>query len=198
MKICVIAFQGDVSEHLEAARRCFGEEHEIVEARRPGIVPACDGIILPGGESTTISSLLEESGIGREIAEAAKRCIPIMATCAGLVIVASRIKGDEKVRPLKLIDIEIDRNAFGSQRDSFEADLAVDGFEMPYHAIFIRAPSIGWAGPGVRVLSRIDDSIVAVRSGNLLAMAFHPELTCDLRFHDVFKKMVEERVDAIF
>lgn len=191
VKIGVVALQGDVSEHVLAMERALGGKGSVVEIRRAGIVPKCDGLILPGGESTTICRQLESSGIGEEIKKAALSGVPIMATCAGLVLVSREIEGDCKVRPLELMDTKIGRNAFGSQKDSFEADLLVEGFDRPYRAVFIRAPAIADVGKDVLVLAKVKDFVVAARQKNLLAMAFHPELTDDLRFHQIFLSMME-------
>ncbi len=192
-KIGVIALQGDVSEHMEAMNRALAGRGCVVEIRREGIVPECDGLILPGGESTTICKQLESSGIGTEIVQAAARGVPVMATCAGLVLVSSAIEGDCKVRPLCLMDTKIGRNAFGPQRESFEADLNVEGFNSPYRAVFIRAPAIVEVGKGVDVLSKVNEYVVAARQKNLLCLAFHPELTDDLRFHEIFLKMIDAK-----
>lgn len=191
VKIGVVALQGDVSEHVLAMERALKGRGSVVEVRRAGIVPECDGLVLPGGESTTICRQLESSGIGDEIKRAAKAGVPIMATCAGLVLVSSEIEGDCKVRPLLLMDTKIGRNAFGPQRESFEADLDIKGFNRPYRAVFIRAPAIVDVGKDVDVLAKVNDFIVAARQKNLLCLAFHPELTDDLRFHQIFLKMME-------
>ncbi len=191
VKIGVVALQGDVSEHVLAMERALKGRGSVVEIRRAGIVPECDGLILPGGESTTICKQLESSGIGDEIKRAANAGVPVMATCAGLVLVSSEIEGDCKVRPLLLMDTKIGRNAFGPQRESFEADLDIKGFDRPYRAVFIRAPAIVNVGEEVDVLAKVNDFVVAARQKNLLCLAFHPELTDDLRFHEIFLKMME-------
>jgi len=193
LKVGVIALQGDVSEHVEAMKRALAGGGIVVEIRRAGMATKCDGLILPGGESTTICRQLEASGIGKEIAQAAAAGVPIMATCAGLVLVSSSIEGDCKVRPLGLMDTKIGRNAFGPQRESFEANLFVKGFDHPYRAVFIRAPAIVDVGKGVQVLAKINDYVVAARQRNLLCLAFHPELTDDLRFHQIFLEMMEKK-----
>jgi len=164
---------------------------EVIEIRKAGLIAGCSGLVLPGGESTTISRQLANSGMTEELKAAAKAGVPILATCAGLVLVSKDIGGEAKVKPLGLMDIKIDRNAFGPQRESFETDLQVAGFEKPYRAIFIRAPAIAAAGAGVQVLARVGEAIVAARQKNLLALAFHPELTDDTRFHQIFLKMLE-------
>lgn len=190
-RIGVLALQGDVSEHVLAMQRALSGKGEVLEIRRPGEIPGCDGLVLPGGESTTISRLLEISGMAQELKAAARSGVPILATCAGLVLVSRKIEGDAKVRPLGLMDIKIDRNAFGPQRESFEADLQVEGFDRPYRAVFIRAPAIVDVGEKVQVLARIGEVVVGARQDNLLALAFHPELTEDMRFHQIFQKMLE-------
>ena len=190
-RIGVIALQGDVSEHVLAMQKALQGKGEVIEIRKAGLIAGCSGLVLPGGESTTISRQLANSGMTEELKAAALAGVPILATCAGLVLVSKDIGGDAKVKPLGLMDIKIDRNAFGPQRESFEADLQVDCFEKPYRAIFIRAPAIAAAGAGVQVLARVGEAIVAARQKNLLALAFHPELTDDTRFHQIFLKMLE-------
>ena len=171
-------------------KKALKGEGSVVIIRQAGIVMDCNGLVLPGGESTTICHLLELSGIAAEIRKAASAGKPILATCAGLVLAAKEIKDNSLVKPLGLMDIKIGRNIFGPQRDSFEADLAVKGFNKPYRAVFIRAPGIVEAGSNVEILASIGETMVAVRQGNMLGLAFHPELTDDLRFHQVFLEMI--------
>jgi 5'-phosphate synthase pdxT subunit len=192
MKLGVIAIQGDVSEHVEAlenALRQRGENGEVVTIKHKGIVPECDALVLPGGESTTLGKLLMREGIADEIREMNAAGKPIMGTCAGLILLATA--GDEQVakthqRLLGLMDTTVNRNAFGRQRDSFEIGLELPFLDTPYNAVFIRAPGIVEAGDDVKVLAKIDDMIVAAEQGNVLALAFHPELTEDLRVHQYF------------
>jgi 5'-phosphate synthase pdxT subunit len=164
---------------------------EVGTIRKLGQMEQCSALVLPGGESTTICHQLESSGLTGELKKAAALGKPILATCAGLVIISKEIAGESKVKPLGLMDIKINRNAFGSQRESFEADLSVEGFERPYRAVFIRAPAIVEVGKSVEVLARVDSMVVAARQKNILALAFHPELTDDMRFHQIFLKMLE-------
>jgi len=181
----VIAVQGDVAEHAAAIRRAADHHDESVsvrEIRESGIVPECDLLLLPGGESTTISRLLAAEGIDEEIQTHAKAGKPILATCAGL-IVASREPNDHRVDPLTLLDVSVERNAFGRQADSFEAALEVSGLEEPFPAVFIRAPVIDAVGDDVEVLASWDGRPVAVRQGNIVGTSFHPELTDDSRIH---------------
>jgi len=190
-RIGVLALQGDVSEHVQAMQKALGGKGEVKEIRKRGQMDQCMALVLPGGESTTICHQLESSGLTGELKRAAALGKPILATCAGLVIVSKEIEGESKVKPLGLMDIKISRNAFGAQRESFEADLLVEGFERPYRAAFIRAPAIVEAGKSVEVLARVDSTMVAAREKNVLALAFHPELTDDMRFHQIFLKMLE-------
>lgn len=180
----VVAVQGDVSEHAAAIRRAgaeHGHETDIVEIRESGLVPECDVLLMPGGESTTISRHLHAEGIAAEIRDHVAADKPVLATCAGL-IVASADARDDRVEPLGLLDVTVDRNAFGRQKDSFEAHLPVAGLDEPFHAVFIRAPAIADAGDA-EVLATWDDRPVAVRQGPVVGTAFHPELTPDTRLH---------------
>ncbi|WP_144906363.1 pyridoxal 5'-phosphate synthase glutaminase subunit PdxT [Halobellus captivus] len=183
----VVAVQGDVTEHAAAIRRAaeaHGEEVDVVEIRQSGRVPDCDVLLLPGGESTAISRLLAREGIDAEVREHVAAGKPVLATCAGL-IVASRDANDERVDTLDLLDVSVDRNAFGRQVDSFEAPLDVVGLGEPFPAVFIRAPAIDEIGDGVDVLAEWDGRPVAVRDGPVVGTAFHPELTDDSRIHDL-------------
>ena len=180
----VVAVQGDVAEHaaaIERAAEAHGESVTVEEIRTAGTVPDCDLLLMPGGESTTISRLLEEEGIHAELRSFAATGKPMLVTCAGL-IVASRDAND-RVSELDVLDVTVDRNAFGRQKDSFEAALDVRGLEAPFPAVFIRAPVIGSVGDGVEVLAEVDGNPVAVRQDNVVGTAFHPELTDDSRLH---------------
>ncbi len=183
----VLAVQGDVSEHataIERAGRANGEDVTVHKIRTAGIVPDCDLLLLPGGESTAISRLVHREGIAQEIIDHADAGKPLLATCAGLILV-SRDSGDERVQTLDILDVTVERNAFGRQRDSFEAPLPVAGLEEPFPAVFIRAPAIDAVGEDVEVLATWDDRTVAVRADNIVATAFHPELLDDSRIHDL-------------
>ena len=192
-KIGVLALQGDVSEHVQALARAGGGKIQVILVRKRGQMEECAALVLPGGESTTICRQLESSGLAEELKAIALSGKPILATCAGLVLISQEIMGSNEglVKPLGLMDIKISRNAFGPQKESFEADLQVKGLDRPYRAVFIRAPAIGEVGRGVEVLASIGDTVVAARQGNLLALAFHPELTEDPRIHQIFLKMLE-------
>jgi 5'-phosphate synthase pdxT subunit len=182
----VVAVQGDVSEHAEAIRLAAGshdEDVDVTEIREAGLVPDCDVLLLPGGESTTISRLVHREGIASEIREHVDSGKPVLATCAGL-IVAARDAGDERVDTLDVLDIVVERNAFGRQKDSFEAPLSVDGLVDPFHAVFIRAPVISEVGDA-EILATWEGRPVAVRDGPVVGTSFHPELTGDHRIHDL-------------
>ncbi|ADI74255.1 SNO glutamine amidotransferase [Methanohalobium evestigatum Z-7303] len=192
MRVGVVALQGDVSEHVDALKKAIserGEKGEVVTIKHSGITPTCDALILPGGESTTLGHLLVYEGIADEIKKAASDGVPIMGTCAGLILMAKSGEGQvQKTRQylLSIMDTTVNRNAFGRQRESFETKLDVSVFDSPYIAIFIRAPAIVKCGESVKTLAKIDDYVVAAEQGNLMALAFHPELTDDLRFHHHF------------
>ena len=196
MKIGVIAIQGAVSEHIDALRRALEERGvyaEVVAIKHKGIVPQCGGIVIPGGESTTLCRLLAREGIAEEIKDAAAKGVPILGTCAGLIVLAK--EGDEQVQKtsqelLGIVNIRVNRNAFGRQKDSFEAELDIGFLDSPFTGIFIRAPGIVSCGQGVRVLSKLDDMIIAAEQRNVLVLAFHPELTDDLRIHQYFLNKV--------
>lgn len=185
LKAGVIAVQGDVAEHAAAIERAAGRHGQTCEVetiRSAGVVPDCDLLLVPGGESTTISRLLADEGIDEEIQAFAAAGKPMLATCAGLIVASSDAK-DERVATLDVLDVSVDRNAFGRQRDSFETHLSVTGLDSPFPAVFIRAPTIDEVGSGVEVLASVDDRPVAVRQDNVLGTSFHPELTDDSRLH---------------
>ena len=183
-RIGVLAIQGDFLEHRQALERVGVESTEV---RLPAQLDGVDGLIIPGGESTTIVQLIDIYGFRPPLERAAGDGLPIWGTCAGMIVMASRLT-DRRPEPLGLMDIVVSRNAFGRQVDSFEADLAVAGLGAdPFRAVFIRAPVVDGVGPGVEVLAEIDGGHpVAVREGGLLATAFHPELTADSRMHRLF------------
>jgi 5'-phosphate synthase pdxT subunit len=182
----VVGVQGDVSEHrvaFESAGETLGFDVETVAVRESGVVPDCDAVALPGGESTTISRLLRTEGIDEEIREHVEGGGATLATCAGLIVLGNT--DDGRVDSLGLIDVDVERNAFGGQRESFEADIEVRGLNEPFHAVFIRAPVVSRVGDGVDALAEFRGDTVAVRQGNVIGTAFHPELTDDYRIHEL-------------
>jgi len=188
LTIGVIAIQGAVSEHIAALEKSSKDlDCKIVTIKRAGIVPHCDGLIIPGGESTTISRILRFEGIDKELLE--NKGIPMMGTCAGLIIMSDY--KNERVEGLGLIDMQVKRNAFGRQAESFQVPLTVKVFNSPFDGIFIRAPAITQVGDATDVLARLEKYGVAVQQGNKLALAFHPELGNDLRFHEYFLRLFD-------
>ena len=186
VRIGVLALQGDFAEHGAMLGRL---DAEAVEVRQPSDMDDIAGLIIPGGESTTIGKLMERYGFREPIRDLAQAGKPIWGTCAGLILMARDVGRRQPL--LNLLDITVERNAFGRQTDSFETDLDIEGIRGgPFPAVFIRAPVVRAVGPGVQVLSRLDDGeIVAVRRGRLFGTAFHPELTGDTRLHARFVEM---------
>jgi 5'-phosphate synthase pdxT subunit len=197
LRIGILGLQGDFEAHLKAleqAARSLQIEVEGVVVKLPHQLHGLDGIILPGGESTTIGKLMVLYGLQEPLQHCISQGVPVWGTCAGLILLARETDNALAGQPLLAsMDIRVCRNAFGSQRESFETDLTVPELgEAPFHAFFIRGPSITEAGPGVKVLATLDDgTIVAVRQGSLLGTAFHPEVTGDVRFHDYFLRLVQ-------
>lgn len=187
----VLALQGDFREHIETMNEIEGVEARPVKTREQ--IEACDALIIPGGESTTIGKLMERFRIDEPVREMAEAGKPIWGTCAGMIVLAKEIVESDQWR-LGLMDITVERNAFGRQVDSFEVDLPVQGIDEPVRAIFIRAPYVREVREecGVEVLATFEDKIVLCRQGNLLASAFHPELTDDRRLQRYFVAMTED------
>jgi 5'-phosphate synthase pdxT subunit len=187
----VLALQGDFEAHLKMLAE-LGVEGKAV--RLPEHLHNLDGIIIPGGESTTIGKLMVLYGLHEPLQQKIREGFPIWGTCAGLILLASETENALTGQPLLAsMHIRVRRNAFGSQRESFETDLSVPVLgEAPFHAFFIRGPAIESVGPGVEVLATLDDgTIVAVREGPLLGTAFHPEVAGDPRFHQYFLRIVQ-------
>jgi len=185
VKVAIVALQGDVREHAAALTDAGATP---VLARVPEQLDGVDAIVLPGGESTTMSLLLASSGVGDALAERLDAGTPVFGTCAGMILLAREVlDGRADQRSFGVIDIAVRRNAFGRQVDSFEADLQVDGLgREPFPAVFIRAPFVDRAGDDVEVLARVAEHPVLCRQGNVLVAAFHPELSADRRLHRLF------------
>lgn len=188
----VLAVQGAVRVHLERLGACGAT---AVEVRSPDELDGLDGLVLPGGESTTMSTLLGLRGLAEPLAQHLADGLPALGTCAGMILLAAEVlDGRDDQRSYAAIDISVRRNAFGRQVDSFEADLDVDGLDGgPMHAVFIRAPHVERVGEGVEVWATVDGHPVACRQGPVLVTAFHPELTEDLRLHQRFVDLVADR-----
>ncbi|RTE09011.1 pyridoxal 5'-phosphate synthase glutaminase subunit PdxT [Paenibacillus whitsoniae] len=187
-KIGVLALQGAVAEHIRGIEQA-GAEGVVV--KRTEQLAELDGIILPGGESTTIGKLMRTYGFIDTLRAFSAAGKPIFGTCAGLIVIAKEITGQPEAH-LELMDITVARNAFGRQRESFETDLPIKGIDENVRAVFIRAPLIEKVGPGVDVLATFNGQIVAAQQGHLLAASFHPELTDDFRMHSYFLDMVKK------
>jgi 5'-phosphate synthase pdxT subunit len=192
VRIGVLALQGDTREHLAALRDAGAV---AVPVRSSGELDAVDGLVIPGGESTTMSHLLRELDLLEPLRKRLADGLPAYGACAGMILLASEILdagvvGREAV-PLGGIDVTVRRNAFGRQVDSFEGDVSFSGFDEPVHGVFIRAPWVERVGDGVQVLARAAGHAVAVRQGRVLATAFHPEITGDRRIHRLFVDIVE-------
>jgi pyridoxal 5'-phosphate synthase pdxT subunit len=191
--IGVFALQGDVREHL---RMLTDLGVRAISVRRPVELDACDGLVVPGGESTTMAKLARTFDLFEPLRQRIKAGLPTFGTCAGMIMLADRIEdGAPDQETLGGLDVTVRRNAFGRQVDSFEGELEFDGVEGPVHAVFIRAPWVEESGPGVDVLARVEDGpamgrIVAVRQGPLMATSFHPEWGGDPRIHRVFVDLV--------
>ncbi|MGE5379303.1 MAG: pyridoxal 5'-phosphate synthase glutaminase subunit PdxT [Candidatus Saccharibacteria bacterium] len=196
MKAGVVAVQGAAPEHVRALSKAIsnmGISGSVVTVRRPEELQEVSCVVIPGGESTTISKLLRRFDLQGPLIRRGQEGMPIMGTCAGCVLLAK--EGDEEVEKtgtqlLGLMDMAVDRNAFGRQRESFEAPLDIKGLEGRFPGVFIRGPVIRRVWGGCEVLCRHDDKIVMVRQGNIVALSFHPELSGDTRIHEMFLAMV--------
>jgi 5'-phosphate synthase pdxT subunit len=193
IKIGVIGVQGAVSEHIDAMQKCMdinGIRGKTFLIKSKKQISNADALILPGGESTTISRFLFDSGFHNEIIKKVEENkLPIMGTCAGCVLLGKELIDNSNVKLLKLIDMKVARNAFGRQKQSFESYISIKGFKENYCAVFIRAPAIKEVWGDCKILSEIKKNIIMVRQDNLIALSFHPELTDDLRIHKYFLDM---------
>ena len=185
----VLALQGAFRAHVD---RLTSVGVDVREVRTPEQLSSVDALVMPGGESTSMSNLLTSSGLYDPIAERIAAGMPVFGTCAGMILLADKIvDGREDQRHFQGLDITVRRNGYGRQINSFEADVALDGVETPFHGVFIRAPKVESVGPAVDVLARCEGDPVLVRHSRLLAASFHPELTNDTRLHELFVDIVE-------
>jgi 5'-phosphate synthase pdxT subunit len=190
VKVGILALQGDVREHARALEDAGATP---VEVRYPEELNGVDALVLPGGESTTIGKLLDRFDLLEPLTERARAGMPLYGTCAGLILMATEIVGSHAApHRLAVLDIAVQRNAYGRQVDSFEADLTVRGLDDAFRAVFIRAPIVESIGDGVEVLAEHDGHPVLVRHGALLASTFHPEMTGDNRVHELFFDMTRK------
>ena len=188
MRIGVLALQGAFAEHIATLHQL---KVQALPVRLPTELDGLDGLVIPGGESTSIGKLMLDYNLMSKIRNLAKNGLPVFGTCAGIILLASKTS-DSDINPLGIMDITVRRNAFGRQRESFETELSIPVLgEKPFPGVFIRAPIIEQANSEVEILARLTDGTrVAARQGKILASAFHPELTSDLRFHQYFLDIV--------
>jgi len=186
----VLALQGAFEAHQHVLHELG---FETVQVRTPAELELVDALVMPGGESTTMSHLLVTSGLFESIDARLKQGMPVFGTCAGMILLAQGVlDGRSDQKSFGAIDIDVKRNAYGRQIDSFETDIAVDGFVDDFHAVFIRAPQIARCGDGVTVLARHGQDVVLARQGSVMVASFHPELTSDVRIHSLFTGLLQE------
>lgn len=186
IRIGVLALQGNVREHMDAFEEACASlriPHEILPIRHADEIPNLSVIAIPGGESTTIARLVDKNGMRDEMVRFKGS---YFVTCAGMVLVSCEVIGEDRYKPLGIINISVNRNAFGRQKESFEADITIQGLETPFHAVFIRAPVVVRTGPDVIPLAVLDKGVVALKAGRHMAFSFHPELSGDIRLHTLF------------
>jgi len=200
LRIGVLGIQGAIEEHIAATNQALkelGREGEVLIVKKPEEVKSIDGLIIPGGESTVIGYTSILTGLFTAIRDRAMQNMPILGTCAGLVLLAKRVYdrvvGEVRQPLLGLLDVTVERNAFGRQRESFEAQVTVEGIEGgDYPAVFIRAPAVKEVSGNVKVICTLGSTVVGVKQDSILGLSFHPELTSDLRIHKYFIKLIEE------
>jgi 5'-phosphate synthase pdxT subunit len=198
IKIGVLSLQGDIEEHVDITKKALeklGLKGEVLPVKKPEEIEVLDGLIITGGESTVFGKVSSRLNVFSTIKQLSSKKVPLFGTCAGLIVFArnvyDRVVGETNQPILNLLNVTVSRNYFGRQRESFEADLLVPILgNKPFRGVFIRAPAIEEIEENVEILTRLEDIVVAVRQENLLATAFHPELTDDTRFHEYFLKMI--------
>jgi pyridoxal 5'-phosphate synthase pdxT subunit len=201
LNIGVLAVQGDVAENILATKMAMEElgiEGIVNEIKNPEQISDLDGLIIPGGESTVIGTLSLVNGSLKKIKEKIASGMPVFGICAGLILLSKKVKdrvvGEMDQPLLDFLDVKIERNAFGRQRDSFESEISMEKIGVPkFPGVFIRAPSIIETGRNVEIISKFNEKIVAVKQGKILGTSFHPELTDDLSLHKYFVNLVKEK-----
>ena len=199
IKVGVLSLQGDVAENIASTKTALSELDKtgtVTEVKTPEQISELDGLIIPGGESTMIGQLSLINGSLKKIKEKIEAGMPVLGICAGLILLSKKAKdrvvGDTDQPLLDLLDVQVERNSFGRQRDSFEGEISMDSLNIPkFNGVFIRAPSISEVGENAEVISKFNEKIVAVKQGNMLAIAFHPELTQDVSLHKYFVNMIK-------
>ncbi len=198
LNIGILSIQGDVQENLLSARAALNEldiDGKVTDVKTPEEISQLDGVIIPGGESTTIGQLSLVNGSLKVLKEKIENGMPVLGICAGMIMLSKtandRIVGNTDQPLLDILDIKLERNSFGRQRESFETDVSMDSIDIPkFNGIFIRAPSISDVGSDIEVISKFNGLIVAVKKGNVIGTSFHPELTEDISLHKYFINLV--------
>jgi len=199
IKVGVLSLQGDVAENIASTKTALSELDKtgtVTEVKTPEQISELDGLIIPGGESTMIGQLSLINGSLKKIKEKIEAGMPVLGICAGLILLSKKAKdrvvGYTDQPLLDLLDVQVERNSFGRQRDSFEAEISMESLNIPkFNGVFIRAPSISELGENAEVISKFNEKIVAVKQANMLATAFHPELTQDVSLHKYFVNMIK-------
>ena len=199
INVGVLAIQGDVQENLLSTRKALEEsgiEGKVIDVKTADDVAKLDGLIIPGGESTTIGQLSLVNSSLKVMKEKIEKGMPVLGICAGMIMLArtadDRVMGKTDQPLLEMLDVKIERNSFGRQRESFEAQVAMDSIDIPkFNGVFIRAPSVSEASSDVEVLAKFNEKIVAVKKGNIIGTSFHPELTQDVSLHKYFVNLVK-------
>jgi 5'-phosphate synthase pdxT subunit len=198
LTVGVLSIQGDVQENLLSAKTAINElgiDGQVIDVRTPEEISQLDGLIIPGGESTTIGQLSLVNGSLKVLKEKIQNGMPVLGICAGMIMLSNtandRVVGKTDQPLLDILDIKLERNSFGRQKESFEADVSLDSIDIPkFNGVFIRAPSVSNVGSDVEILSKFNDRVVAVKKGNVIGTAFHPELTKDISLHKYFVSLV--------
>lgn len=200
LNLGILAIQGDVQENLLATKKALEElnlDGTVIDVKTAQDIENLDGLIIPGGESTTIGQLSLVNSSLKVMKEKIEKGMPVLGICAGMILLSKtaddRVVGKTNQPLLDLLDVKLERNSFGRQRESFEADVSMDSINIPkFRGVFIRAPSVSEAGSDVQVLSKFNEKIIAVKKGNIIGTSFHPELTRDVSLHKYFVNLVQE------
>ncbi|MBT8173137.1 MAG: pyridoxal 5'-phosphate synthase glutaminase subunit PdxT [Nitrosopumilus sp.] len=205
MSVCigVLAIQGDIQENLLSVRTVLadlGIDGKVIAVKTPHEISQIDGLIIPGGESTTIGQLSLVNGSLKILKEKIEKGMPVLGICAGMIMLSKtaddRIVGKTNQPLLEILDIKLERNSFGRQRESFESDISMESIGIPkFNGVFIRAPSVSDVGSDVEILSKLNERIVAVKKGNVIGTSFHPELTTDTSLHKYFVNLVKSKLN---